>query len=416
MRPEDHLLVGRDPDVPGLALALDDAALLGWLDPRWRREPGLAAARVTYLRYKPGTAIIAGLELTTNGGTVLAAAARFVAADGTAKIDQAARHAGGGSPFPAVLDHETLGVVVPARADRRLPGLRRLLRADRQGPVTVLRYKPERRLVARVGERRLVKAHRPDRGRAAGRAHAALLAAGAPVAPLLGTDRHRGLVTTRWVDGLPADHGALDLATVGACGKAVGRLHRSAVDGLRPATGPVDDLAAAAAAVAAVVPDRAGPAQRLALDLTRRLPPPVTPGPVHGDFSADQVVFTPKGKAVLLDVDSARLGDPADDIGSFAAAAVVDRGLAPDDLAAIVGPLLEGVARAGGPGSRPIGDRLGPHVAAAVLRRAAEPFRTRHPSWSDEVRRLLRVAHEVAELTPDEFGAPDRAVGAGRPR
>jgi len=173
-------------------------------------------------------------------------------------------------------------------------------------------------------------------------------------------------------------------------------------------------LGKAAAGIGAVVPSLAGPAQRLALQLGEQLAPPAVPRPVHGDFSADQVIVRPDGTTVLIDVDAAHLGDPADDIGSYLAAAAVGHGSDGADMRLLLAALLEGWDRsAHDERAEDLGRRVDAHIAAALLRRAAEPFRTRHLRWEAEVRRLLALACELVDGAPAAGPARSRRHGPG---
>jgi len=98
-------------------------------------------------------------------------------------------------------------------------------------------------------------------------------------------------------------------------------LHALSGEGFTPsdANGTVQKLTGLAAAIAAADPDTASQLATLAreLDATRAGTPPRT-GLVHGDFYDKQVLFTP-GRTTVLDWDSVRLGDAAEDYGNFTA-------------------------------------------------------------------------------------------------
>src|SRR3954447_5850186 len=68
----DHALVRADSDLPGLALVLDPeavheqvAAAVGAAGLR------LVSSRVEYLRYKPGTSVVATVRVRTDAGSCL---------------------------------------------------------------------------------------------------------------------------------------------------------------------------------------------------------------------------------------------------------------------------------------------------------------------------------------------------------
>lgn len=144
LSPADLALVERDPDLPGLALLLDEQALAGWLG---------APVRLRYLRYKPGTGCVLALDVDGERS--------FVAAFAPGAADKLAKTAAKAPPG-ALLAADTGRLVIAARpaADRDLPAvawlqartaqrtlLRRLLPgADIEGAtLRLLSYKPQRR-------------------------------------------------------------------------------------------------------------------------------------------------------------------------------------------------------------------------------------------------------------------------------
>lgn len=408
--PADARLALADLAVPGLAEVLDPLPLVHRLAPDW----GVATARVAYLRYKPGTSLVAGLVLTGEDGVPAVAQAfalRSGSEDKLTKVVLAgeADDVGRG----AVVDRHLAVGITDATADRHLPGVRRVLRrAGGEDVVTPLVYKPGRRWVARVDRGdvpELVKVHR--RGELPGRGHHALR--GLPVARVVRVRERRGIVTTEWVPGTPLHRlpspGAADLWA--AAGGVLARIH------LRPpAAGlaTVDRAAALAAAVTAiraVAPDLAEQARAVVERVRAGLADGGALRLVHGDFSADQVIVrpdlavSPAGSAAVpaqanpgqpevtvIDLDRVGLDDPAADLASWYGAEVAAGG-APGDPHTALAPLLSGYVTAGGPADL---DRLRLHAAAAVLQRATEPFRRHADDWRQQVDRL--VAH-AAELT-----------------
>ncbi|WP_053203458.1 hypothetical protein [Jiangella muralis] len=373
----DRLLAARDPDVPGLAVLLDPDALTAWLRSRWaaRDRPPPDAVAVRYLRYKPGTALVAAVELTWPGAT----RAGFVKAVAPSAAPKLAKLRG------AIVDDVLLLAYGDAAHDRRLPALATLGTGLR-----TLRYKPERRWVGVIGDR-VVKVHRPPLASSVVDDHRAVRAAGLPVPELLAARPRHGLVAYRWIDGDPLDRGGLDGPARGEAGALLRRLHDCAVVPGRTRPSHRLELAGAVRAVAAVLPDAAAPAAATARTITAALAgwdPPVVP--VHGDFSADQVIAGPAGLA-LLDLDRFCADDPAADLAGWAAAEIVAGRAAPDDRAArVLGEVLDGYR----PPSALL-DRLDPLTAAALLRRAAEPFRARHADWPRQVAAHVQRARRL---------------------
>ncbi len=395
-RDADRHLARRDPAVPGLALALDDDALSAWMAARWVDPEPFLGARVTYVRYKPATALIAAVEVRTAGGT-LPALGRFVAPGGFGKLEKLEREADRApGAFTPVVDADRGVGVAPVTADRALPGVATLVGTEATDPPHILRYKPERRLVARVGTgaaARLVKAYRGGEAGAMAARHRAVASSGLAVPALLGVDGEVSLVATGWIEGVSLD--AVDAGTgdVAACGALAARLHRAGVAGLPPAPPLSAELAGAVGAITALVPDAATAAVAVAtgvLDALARASR-VAPTPVHGDLSADQVLRRPGGELVVVDLDRASIDDPTVDLASFVAASLAAGGR-PVDLdrhSAVVTAVLDGHAAASGPD---VSAGLAPRIAAAVLQRAAEPFRYRRPGWEARVRHLVAAA------------------------
>jgi Ser/Thr protein kinase RdoA (MazF antagonist) len=395
--PGDAEVVARDPEVVALPTVLDDQRLTTYLRARW--AGGAAgvpdAVRVTYLRYKPGTLLVAAVEVVAGGSRdVRLLVATAVAAQ--AKLDKLRAYAARRElPVLAADDHLRL-VLLPIEADRHLPGLHRLddrvgwIHRDlRGGQLRVLAYKPHRRLVAGVEvadvPAAVVKVHQP---RAAGAPLEALAWASQvatdriPLPRLLGAHPDTGLAMTEWLPGVALHQQEPDRrrATLRAVGKALGRLHQLDATGL-PGS-PVPDRTKVVAAAAHLRPDLATIAGRVHHPVTGCL---VTP--VHGDLSPDQVVHGDAGIA-LLDLDRMGRGCPAVDLASWIAATVVD---APHEPAVpqLPEPLLQGYRSVDGPATI---DHVLEHLPFELLRRATDPFRSRRAGWSQTMTRIVRLA------------------------
>ncbi|HSF96331.1 MAG TPA: phosphotransferase [Thermohalobaculum sp.] len=89
-------------------------------------------------------------------------------------------------------------------------------------------------------------------------------------------------------------------------------LHRAAVPGLSP-------FDPAAKIYARLEPRDPAPLRDELRALLAALPAPASPGPVHGDFHAGQLVLDPAGRAWLLDLEDLAAGAPESDLGNFAA-------------------------------------------------------------------------------------------------
>ncbi|PRX97131.1 phosphotransferase [Allonocardiopsis opalescens] len=409
----DAELARRETRVTAFGLVLDPAALRDRLAARLPEAP--RAVRVDYLRYKPGTSVLAGLVLDTGAGPVRAYAKAFTPEGAPEKLAKhrglaarAAAGAGGGdvsADWHSVVDEPAHLVVGTARADRRLPGVGQL--AERPGRATgpdasvrTLRYKPERRWVGVLGHERparLLKAHPPARAAAALAGHRALAAAGLPVpaAERVHPQRCRGLLSLAWVHGTALDAAPADERVLAEVGALLARVHAvaPALAAGREAAPARPGLDAAAAAVGVLLPGLAAEARAVARTAAARLADrPRTV--VHGDFSADQVMVAADG-VWLTDLDQVRIDDPLADLGGYLAAEIADGRVPPGtDPYDALAPLLAGY--------RPCGARLdrralAAHTAAALLRRTAEPFRHRHPDWPVRAATLLTAARDLLE-------------------
>lgn len=135
-----------------------------------------------------------------------------------------------------------------------------------------------------------------------------------------------GIVVSRWLDGSPAMQLLVDAAgarTVGAAlGDAWTRLRAVAIDGLALESrwASPGGVAAAAAGWLAQVDsalDRATvEGSRRAIAVAATLPSPAQPSFVHGDLVPANLLLR-DGPAVLLDLESARIGDPLLDAAWF---------------------------------------------------------------------------------------------------
>lgn len=381
----DAALIAREGMLPGLPFALDAHALR-----RLLQEAGVAAAavQITYLRFKPGTSAVAGVKIERDVGPVSAQVVVYPVSVHD-KLGRVVRRAG-----EELLLHDAARglAVVTALADTALPGIRRS--TARHPHAEVLVYKPGRRWVARCRACDvIIKVHAP------GRAREAVLAQRAvehllPTAPIVGDETDEaGVVETRLLPGRPLiDLGGEERADAERrVGAVLARLH--AADGeAGDADASAEALDEAVAGVAALLPAVGERAAVAAATVRAVLLPRRGAAPVHGDCSIDQVLVGEDGRPSLIDLDRARIADPLTDLGSWTADAIV-RGETAADAARHV---VAGYRGAGGV----VDDAaLLAHTAAALLRRAAEPFRARQPEWDircallvDEADRLARLA------------------------
>ena len=454
LTPADAGLCRRDTALPGLAAVLDPDVLVSKLEPHLRgREGEILSARPTYVRYKPGTNCLVSYRMRVAGASEeIRLYAKVYGADAPAKLEKARERPGVPGPLGPgrVALPDFGGVVSFFPNDDKLRTLSQLSGPESRrsffeellpgrpelwdGELRTLRYKPERRYVARLSngglseatseghlDERLdaqahaqLKVYTKSRYRAARKGAEAFTQAFKTtgpfrLVPLLGrSDRHSALAF-EWVPGRPLDEVILDPAleisearNIGSVvGAALAELHGQSPRGLghKPRGEEATVLRRAAEGVESVAPHLASLARELARDLADYLlqtPPNGTP--IHGDFDAGQVLLA-SDSIVLLDLDRAVKGDPAEDIGTFVAQ--LERGIICGELPsakaqAIEESLLDGYRGSSlrAEGGR-IVERVGFYIAAGLLKLAPEPFRYRAVRWTEETEKLLQRAREV---------------------
>ncbi|MCU0905896.1 MAG: aminoglycoside phosphotransferase family protein [Rhodobacteraceae bacterium] len=401
LSPPNSALVARDPALPGLGLMLDPAALAATL--------GTASVSLRHLRYKPGTSC----------------SAAAVTADGRwlrLRALTPARFAEKGHPRDGATGAACL-VVAPPEGDRDVPGLRRFwpdgarpralagLFGEHhlaQARLVPLSHRVGRRLVARLDHplgAALLKLHAPERfaQAQAGALWGALHGHGA----LVRACAKDLAVVTRWQPGrvLTADADPQDLAAAGA---ALARVHDApmALPFPRTRTDEIAGLTRTLADAALLVPEAAGRLDSLARRLTAALSAtPAEPGPIHGDFSADQVVIAPDGGACLIDWDRAGTGDRGADLGSALARIAADRlwdGLPEARAQAAAQALLDGYAR-----HRALPASVGVQRLAHLALLLCEPFRRQLPDWPGAMGALIdRLDADLNGLSLPGTGDP----------
>src|SRR5690625_1644049 len=410
-------LLEREPALPGMAVLFDEAAMSASVQ---EHQPSGSWVRLRDLRYKPGTAMVAGLTLTTEEGTSFAAARAMSMSDQEklAKYRHAARRAA--TWLAAEPGHGLC--VYDAAADRHLPGLRRVLESGNEPATSLhaLRYKPKRRWVGRreaaTDDRGpvLIKVHRPHVAQAAVAAHRAVAQAGLPVPVLRKTRIRRGLVISDWLPGTTLEATTPTAEQLTELGVVLARLHDLPPAGV-PGEAATDhrltaqvhhrraeDITTAVRTISAVHPAAAELAARTARRVLGSLSNRAfRNGVLHGDLSADQVLLRPDGDLVLLDLDRSRVGDPIEDLASWIAtdlSQAMRHGRSQPLPTALeeYSPFVDAYQRAAGPVA-PV--HLHDAVAAALLMLADEPFRYRRPDWANEIERIVQAAAWFSGVT-----------------
>jgi aminoglycoside phosphotransferase (APT) family kinase protein len=415
--------VERDRAIPGLALLLDPEALGERLQ-KTLPETEVLTARARYVRYKPGTSCLVAYRLDV-GGAEIEVYAKAVRSDDLVKLRKARYRLKVRGPLgpPGVILDDLAVVVYAFPNDQELPTLARLADDERRSRMLAkalpdrpdlwdsalhsLRYKPERRYVARLvahaGERALLKVYTEQDYRRATQTPKRFVSRGPlRIGRRLGRSHRRHMLILEWLPGRSLVeamcHPSLEASVVPTVGAALAELHAQDPKALEQVTREHEavSLLSAAVSVGGVCPHLAGRTHSLALQLAVALlrAPPVC-CPIHGDFSADQVLLT-DGTVAILDLDAAVRGDPTTDLGSFAAQIESDAvrgGLPADQVEAWTQMLLEGYCATA---------RCGPlahfdlYLAAGLLRLAPHPFRNREPNWPERTEAILTRAEAIA--------------------
>lgn len=420
----DAALVQREGAIPGLATVLDPQALvaaLGVVYPSMQ----ILAATAFYVHYKPGRRCIVAyhMKLANLERPVLTYADAYGPGreHKLPKARELARQALGPlAQYVLVLEQPGIAVYL-FPADRRLKALRRLAQQEEQHAllrqalgidaqaadckIEHLRYKPERRYVARVevaGKiRGVLKFYGPSDYQAAANGARAFVGAGRlqVIEPVKTIDKLR-LLAFDWHSGQPLDELLLtrsnDEATLQSAlnltGAALAELHRQVPDTLpqRDANAEQRRIRAQAETVALLCPELETKASKVAGALIDQLPQlPARASGLHGDFNSQQVLITAAESAALLDFDRASLGHPAIDLGNFAA--FMRRDVLDGKLDA---GLAANAVRALHEGYQQVGDAPGESEimlckALGLFYLGAESFRYRAPDWLARIDRLL---------------------------
>jgi Ser/Thr protein kinase RdoA (MazF antagonist) len=375
-------LAARDPALPGLGLLLDPQALAGVL--------GTRRVHLRHLRYKPGTSCSAAV-VTAEGDWLRLRALT------------PAHYAEKGYPQDGVPGALCLALSKPSR-DKEVPGLRRFWPEDRRAKMQAevfgeshlteahlvpLSYRVGRRLVARLVHPlggALLKLHAP--GRFAQAQAGALWGAFNGHGALLRGCSVSFAVATRWQEGRVLT-AANDPDGFAAAGAALADVH-GAAQGLPFPRGREEEIAAIARTLsdaAALLPEERGRLAGIARCLAEMLAAtPADPGPIHGDFSADQVVMGDAGPR-LIDWDRAGTGDRGADLGSALARLEADRildGVPGETVRQAAQALRDGYAS-----RRPLPASVEAQRLAHLALVLCEPFRRQLPDWPRAMAHLI---------------------------
>ncbi|GAB4111410.1 MAG: hypothetical protein Fur005_20730 [Roseiflexaceae bacterium] len=413
----DRDLLARDRSLPGLAVLLDPLNLANQIEaaittPSFELEGA-------YLRYKPGTNCLAGYRVRVGEQHTWLYAKAY--AEPTGKLRRALIDPG----MRGLLGFGRL--VLPAWQievaclpnDWRIIGAQALFDPDQQAAVlgkllpglvgpfslTLLVYKPERRMVVRVDQVgqagapvAVIKLYTVDGFRAARRAAQSFRATERLRLPrLLGMLESGAMLAFAWEVGQPLPN-ALQQGQAAADRviAALSDLHAQGQADLPqlPAGQPIAAIEATLAAFGQLQPAYAPQLATLAEQFRTMLPTTHNFCPTHGDFYAKQVLLG-NTAAVVLDLDEAAYGDPRDDLANLIAHLERDRlrgVLSETQLVQAGMAYTEAYRRHGGSISG-----LQVLVAARLLRLVLDPFRHREPNWPQRSQALLQRVQQLLQ-------------------
>nr|WP_169050408.1 aminoglycoside phosphotransferase family protein [Brenneria salicis]NMN90416.1 putative aminoglycoside phosphotransferase [Brenneria salicis ATCC 15712 = DSM 30166]RBP60137.1 phosphotransferase family enzyme [Brenneria salicis ATCC 15712 = DSM 30166]RLM29996.1 hypothetical protein BHG07_13230 [Brenneria salicis ATCC 15712 = DSM 30166] len=430
----DITITQSDTALPGLRLLLDTETLLGTL----RRLPRFADTRalsVTYLRYKPRTSCVAGLELVSAAGECCHYYAnaltteRFMQTWRRRRYQKLVKTEDPFAPtalaaFALILFHPLNDPVIshlrPLYQSSATNMLSGLLPPAQTSAITwrLLRYKPERRFIAALdtpeGHYAVLRCCHPSAfdGMLAG----ATLSASMGHTRILGHDAGKRLLLTQWQAGdilCPEQHPQWQPNALGPTGEALAKIHQSALtpQARRTITDEIQALQNVLNTLSFISPAQATPFRQLAQRIAQALPQcESTTTLIHGDFSLDQVVHAADRSLCFLDWDHAACGSPLLDLATLQARLelqVIEQTVTQAQADKAVSCFLSGYAAQATPEIQQSLAHLTWYVAARLLCLATEPFRKRSPRWPEQIAALLsRAAHYIAQAQTSAIRRP----------
>ena len=429
----DKKIISNDPALPGLAALLDTELLLAKL----RAIPALCTvekAEIEYLRYKPANSCACTVRIRLADGS-----SRYYYAKALTKerfkeswnkpSRQKLIQAGHPQAPLAVFDSHIM-LLHPAH-DRGIGHLKWLIdQAERRHlfkacslpslqdydalEIDILRYKPERRLVARISKDRqplaVIRCANPDEftkmlmGNAFGVAQGGV--------HLLGADGANRTLATSWQKGrsLCPEEGEPPTADlVRQLARQVTRIHHAGYK--HPIRYTIEDEAKSLKGVINTFKHILPEQTEWFVSLVERVEKGLASVPehfalIHGDFSLDQVIRREnklgETRLHILDWDRSAYGNPLMDLATFQARLELQviEGILPRRRAdEILDTFLNTYRKKSGTSL----DGLYWFTASAMLRLGAEPFRKRDPRWEQCVLQLLQRIEEILAKTDDPY-------------
>ncbi|MBL9134635.1 MAG: aminoglycoside phosphotransferase family protein [Verrucomicrobiales bacterium] len=440
----DEDLIRRETCLPGFRTLLDETAFLSAMQ---RLNPGmeLSAARLRYLRYKPGTNCLASYEIDAQGSTWWVHGKTWRPGEMELAAVKSLGHGfestgpltGGSLPevaclvrvFPSDAKLRSMGLWMDPAARRRFLAGRESVQAlaETTGWQT-LNYKAERRLVGRLNwsdgrPAAVVKMH-ADSGFEAAYQAAKAVAPGAryEVSRYAGKSRRHATLFYHWQEGVGLEpmleRGEGSPRILEAVGAGLAELHRlPPAAGLRVLSSELmaAELVEHAAMMGWLVPGLKSMVDALVEDLSAALGAlGGNEAVVHGDFYAKQVLWR-SGTVVFLDLDEARKGPAWVDVANFLAhlEAATLAGRITTTSARVAAEVLVASYEAAAGASLPAALSAG--VAARLFVQACHCFRRREPNWLEALTRVLDRVRALAAAPPAarRVGGARDSMGSG---
>lgn len=431
LSPDDLQIVERDRDVPGLGTVLDTDALISALQGSLPNA-GICTLETSYVHYKPHTNCLVSGRLRTADND-LPFYAKAYGADGPVKLEKTRRLQDVPCPLgPSTLifDEARIGVYF-FPVDHRLKGIRRLAYPDTRrsllrgllgksrelsgATLRHLRYKPERRFVACLetsgGPKSLLKFFTPERYKSAKTATQTICSQGLPgmERTTYYSDRHN-VMGFEWLPGrllsetilapdIPEQEKASAVEQTGA---VLGELHSCVTNALtrQRRADEIGRLHAQAGTIRHLCPTLGDRAEQLCREIVSSLDSISEETTLlHGDFYDKQVLFS-DGNPVILDLDEARLGHPAIDLGLFIAHLErhrLNHRLAPREAGVLADAFVRGYQTVR---AAPTDAEIGLYTGMGLLHLVAEPFRYRDPNWRERMQEQLAHVDTILEENP----------------
>lgn len=418
-------LVRRDDRIPGLALVLDPVAFSQHLQSRLDSVE-LKDLSFDYVRYKPGTNCLSAFTAETSNGRISGYAKAYgdKAVEKLEKARQREHVPGVQGPGQVLLEEHQIEVNFFPN-DNRLPTLSALSNVESRNAmlarvftevgsiaghqIELLRYKPERRYVARLtmadNRTSALKLYTSNQYESARDAARMFLSTDDVQFPrLIGRSNRHQVLAFDWNQGRELGdmltRGDVTPDVLGLVGRALEQLHAQTGAGLHQRTrqAEAESIQAIADAISFLHPPCAGLARSLVQRLCREmLSAPIICSPIHGDFYSRQVLVDDH-VVTILDLDEAVMSDPAADIGLFFAHLERDaiRGeLSDQSIPVIEDSLLHGYGR--------LPERIALYTAVGLLQLTPHYFRNRDADWVERTIRTLERATEIVESERSDF-------------